>query len=192
MWDVLIIVGIVLMCLLSLVLTALRLPGIWLIVASGVGYGWWSGWESVDLTILLILGGIALLGELVEFGMSVITSRKAGASSRAAWGGLIGGLVGMIVFSIPVPIIGTVIGALLGCFAGAMIGELTVKSQIGHGVKVGFFAAVGFVLGTVAKLAFAMIMSVILVLSVINVGDKPVQSSEIEIPTSEIELPVSD
>lgn len=185
MWDVIIIIGVAFICLLSLVMTALRLPGIWLIVATGVGYGWWSSWESVDVTILLILGGIALLGELVEFGMSVFTSRRAGASSRAAWGGLIGGLVGMIVFSIPVPIIGTVIGALLGCFAGAMIGELTVKNKIGQGVKVGFFAAVGFVLGTVAKLAFAMIMSGILVTSIIYADDEPVQTIEIEIPASD-------
>lgn len=176
MWDVLIIIGVVFMCLISLVMTALRLPGIWLIVATGVVYGWWSEWESVDLTILLILSGIALLGELVEFGMSVFTSRKAGASNRAAWGGLIGGLVGMILFSIPVPIIGTVIGALLGCFAGAMIGELTVKNQIGQGVKVGFFAAVGFVLGTVAKLAFAMIMSGILVGSIIWTESPPLSA----------------
>lgn len=185
MMEILEITGLSAVCLVAILLTALRLPGTWLIVAAAAGYGWWTQWDPVGMTVLLILTGIALFGELVELGMSVVTARKVGASGRAAWGGLIGGFVGMIVFSIPVPLIGTVIGALLGCFAGAMIGELSVDRRLGQGAKVGFFAAVGFVLGTVAKLALAMVMTGVLI-SVIVLDDSPAQRDlEIQSPTSE-------
>ena len=73
----------------------------------------------------------------------------------------------MFLFSIPVPIVGTIVGALLGCFAGAMIAELTVRSELTQGARVGLFSAAGFVLGTVAKLAIAMAMAGILVSTVI-------------------------
>ena len=49
----------------------------------------------------------------------------------------------------------------------------------------------GFVLGTVAKLAFAMIMSGILVTTIIY-ADEPLQSTEINLPASEINVPADD
>lgn len=190
MMEILEITGLSAICFIAILLTALRLPGTWLIVAAGAGYGWWTHWEPIGLTVLLILTGIALFGELVETGMSVVTARRVGASRRAAWGGLIGGFVGMIVFSIPVPLIGTVIGALLGCFTGAMIGELTVDHRLDQGVKVGFFAAIGFVLGTVAKLALAMVMTGVLI-SVVVLDDSPILESPIATETK-ISTPASD
>lgn len=190
MMEILQIAGLSVVCIIAILMTALRLPGTWLIVAAGAGYGWWNHWEPVDLTVLLILSGIAVFGELVELGMSVVTARKVGASRRAAWGGLIGGMVGMIVFSIPVPLIGTVIGALMGCFAGAMIGELTVDHRLEQGAKVGFFSAVGFVLGTVAKLALAMVMTGVL-LSTVILDESPIVNSPIPAAT-QIQSPVND
>jgi uncharacterized protein YqgC (DUF456 family) len=107
------------------------------------------------------------MGEVIELLTSVLTARKAGASRRAGWGGLIGGIVGMFLFSIPVPIIGTIVGALVGCFVGAMIAELSVRNELGQGAKVGMFSAAGFVLGMVAKLALALVMAGVLVSSLI-------------------------
>ncbi len=162
-------------CLIAVLVTALRLPGTWVIVASALGYGWWNDWQVIGAVTVGVLIGIALLGEVVELTASVLTARKAGASRQAAWGGLIGGIVGMLFLSflatVPVPVIGTLVGAmvgaLIGCFGGAMIAELAVRRKLAQGTKVGLFSALGFVLGTVAKMALAMVMSGILLTSVL-------------------------
>ncbi len=160
-----------LVCLLGVLLTVVRMPGTWLIVATALGYSWWSDWPGAWLTIVLVLAGAAAVGELVELLASILVSRKVGASKTSAWGGLIGGFVGMAVLSVPIPIIGIVIGALLGCFAGATLGELLATRKVAQGAKVGVFAAVGFAIGAATKLAIAMAMAGILLTSVLFAPD---------------------
>lgn len=160
--DILMLVVLAGVCLLAVVATVVRLPGTWVIVAAAAAYGWLHAWAHVGPTLILILLGVAVFGELVELGVSVVAAKRAGASNRAGWGALIGGFVGMFVFSLPMPFVGTMFGALVGCFVGALIAELTVKQEFAHGTRVGTFAALGFVMGIVTKVALAMMMSVAL------------------------------
>ena len=166
MWDVLTIAVLLLSCTLGLLMTAVRLPGTWLIVLTAVGYGWFTGWERVSGVTVILLAAAATVGEIVEFVASMVTAKRAGASRQAAWGGLIGGFAGMILFSIPVPILGTLVGAILGCFVGAAVTEFIVRRKVGQGTKVGLFAAIGFVLGTATKTAVALGMAGLLLTSV--------------------------
>lgn len=161
MWETTVIVGLGVVCLLGVLMTTVRLPGTWLIVAAAAGYGWWSDWRDVTVTIVVVLGGAAIVGELLELLMSVFAVRRAGASGRASWGGLIGGFLGMIFLSflIPIPLVGAMFGALLGCFAGSMLGELSAGRKLTQGTKVGVFAAIGFALGTALKMAIALAMA---------------------------------
>ena len=165
----------VLACVAGVAVTAVRLPGTWLIVASAAGYAWGEGWARASLTLLGVLAGIALLGEGVEILASVVTARRAGASRKAAWGGMLGGIVGMIFLSflVPIPIVGTMIGALVGCFAGATFFEMSVRKDMSQGAKVGVFAALGFALGGVAKIVVALVMSGILLSTVIGTAPRP-------------------
>ncbi len=176
MWDVWTILAVTLLslcCLLGAVMTAVRLPGTWLIVVAAAAYGWWSDWQGVPIWLLLVLAGVALLGEVFEFLASALTARRAGGSRRAAIGGLIGGFVGMFALAIvPIPILSSVIGALLGCFIGAMVGELTVHNRMAQGTKVGFFSMLGFVIGMAAKMAIAFAMTALLLTSVVCSGPR--------------------
>ena len=173
--DILLTCLLILACLVGVAMTAIRLPGTWLIVTSAAGYAWGEGWPRAGLTLLGILAGIALLGEGIEILASVVTARRAGASRKAAWGGILGGILGMIFLSflVPIPIVGTMIGALVGCFTGATLVEMSVRKDISHGTKVGFFAAMGFVLGAVAKIVVALVMSGILLSAVIGTEPHP-------------------
>lgn len=179
-------------CLLSILLTAVRMPGTWLIVAAALGYGWWTGWDPIGWGVIAVLAGIALAAEAVEIVMSVVTAKKAGASRQAAWGGLIGGFAGMIflasLFSLPFPVIGTMVGAsvgaLVGCFAGAMIAELAVRKKLVQGTKVGFFSALGFALGTATKTAIALAMSGLLL--TFAVCSRPPQALDADEPKEEL------
>lgn len=169
MWDIVMVIALVLCCLLALVMTALRLPGTWLMVGGAVGYGWWGNWARVGFWTIAVLVGLALIGELIEILASVLTARKAGGSRQAAWGGLAGGILGMFMLSflVPIPIVGTIAGALVGCFAGAMIAEYSVRRKLAQGTRVGLFSALGFVLGMAGKVAIALVMSGVLLTTVL-------------------------
>lgn len=167
MIQIAITVGLTLACCLGILLTVFRLPGNWMIVASAVLYKWLTVDAGGGWTILVVLVGLAVFGEIAELLASVVTSQKAGASRQAAWGGLIGGFAGMFLFSLPLPVIGTFAGAVIGCFAGALVVEWRVRGKLGQGAKVGVFSAIGFVIGAVFKLAVAMVMAGVLITSAV-------------------------
>ncbi len=169
MENIIIPVALLLLCGLAVAMTAVRLPGTWFLVAAALGYGWFSGWQHIGAVTISVLGGIALIGEVLELLASVVIAKRAGASQQAAWGGLIGGFLGMIFLTVlvPIPLLGTVIGALVGCFAGAAIAEFAQRGRAAHGAKVGLFAALGFLIGTVGKIALALVMAGVLLTSVV-------------------------
>lgn len=184
MWDIVALVILILCCVAGLGLAVVRLPGTWVILLAGAGYGWWNHWQRVSLWTIGALVGLTLLGEAIELVMSIWAARRAGASRQAVWGGLIGGFVGMFLLSflVPIPVVGTVAGALLGCFAGAAAVEWLVSRRVGQGAKVGVFAAMGFAAGMAAKLAVAMVMSVLVLTKVVwpaDREDEPAQETSI-------------
>lgn len=162
-------------CVLGVLLTAVRLPGTWLLVVTALAYAWWTAWQQFSLTMVCILGGIALIGEGIELVASVYAARRAGATRQAGWGAIIGGFLGMLFLSflVPIPLIGTMVGALVGCFAGALVAEMAMQKKLAHGAKVGVFAALGFVLGTATKLALAMVMAIVILTSAVCAADAP-------------------
>lgn len=151
--------ALILFCVCGVVITVFRLPGTWLVVAAAAGYSWHFDWSRPGWQVLVGLVAAAVVGEVLELLMSVVAARKAGAGRRASWCALIGGFVGMFVFTLPLPVLGTILGGLLGCFLGAMIGELSTRRDIAHGARVGLFATVGQILGSVAKTMIAVVMA---------------------------------
>src|SRR5437773_10766401 len=104
--------------ILGLVLVPLGLPGLWVMVAGVVGYGWLTGFRSVGVATIAIVLGLAFLGEIIDNWLGFCYAKRYGGSTRSGWGALIGGIVGAII-GVPVAIIGSVVGAVLGAFVGA-------------------------------------------------------------------------
>jgi uncharacterized protein YqgC (DUF456 family) len=147
-----------LLCLGGIFITLLGLPGLWAIVATALIYGWYTSFHYIGLWTLVILALIAAIAEAIEFLSGSRGAKKAGGSSRAAWGALIGGLLGAIVLTIPVPIIGTTIGLCIGVFVGALIGELTVRDDAAHSIRVGIAATKARIYAIMIKLIFSIAM----------------------------------
>src|SRR2546428_8322498 len=78
-------------CLAGLVLVPLGLPGLWVMVAGVVGYGWLTDFRSVGVTTIALVLGLALVGEIVETWLGFRLARRYGGSSRAGGGGPGGG-----------------------------------------------------------------------------------------------------
>src|SRR5258705_12181706 len=98
--------------ILGLVLVPLGLPGLWVMVAGVVGYGWLTDFRSVGVATIAVVLGLAFLGEILEWWLGFRLARTFGGSRRSAWGALLGGLSGGRR-GVPVPVVGGGVGALL-------------------------------------------------------------------------------
>ena len=153
------------------------LPGNWMMVA--LTLLWFLTTDAathwhIGIWLVVTFAAIAGIGELIEFGASVLGTKSVGGSKRAATysvvGSIIGGIAGGIFGNlIPIPVVGMVIGSLLlacvGAMTGAMIGEKTLGAGIEQSLKVGGAAAAGRFVGTLSKIAVG---SAIVVISILN------------------------
>jgi uncharacterized protein len=126
------------------------LPGPILVFAGFLVGAWADNFERVGIATLVLLALMTIAAHLVDLAAAVLGVQRSGASRRAVFGAALGLLAGL-PFGIP--------GLLVGPFVGAVLAELTVRNDIRRASRAGFAAWIGFLVGTVAKLAlvFAMI-----------------------------------
>lgn len=153
--------------LLTLPLTAVGLPGAWLLLA-GV-----SIWKAVDPSLPVGWIGIgsafalATIAELIELALAGRYAAKYGGSRRAGWGAIIGGIAGAIV-GVPIPIVGSIVGSFAGAFLGAFVAEYTKAQRHDHAGRVAWGALLGRVFATGAKVALGVVLVVVLVVDALG------------------------
>ena len=161
---------VVVFALLGIVLTAATLPGIWIMILAAAGCQAWLMLREPPVQIFewWTLGACIILGliaEGVEIFASAVGAKKAGGTRRGAIGSVIGALGGALLGTvlIPIPILGTIMGAALGAGGGAIIAERhNGRKTWREASTIGAGAAVGRLAATVAKVAFAFAVAVIL------------------------------
>ncbi len=153
--------------LVGLFLTAIGLPGTWLLLAVAtiaklatpeMALAWWPIWTGFVL---------AFIAEGIEFLLATSYAKKYGGSNRAGWGALIGGLAGALV-GFPVPLIGPLIGAVLGTFIGALVAEWSATGMQGDAGRVAWGAMLGRVLATVVKVGIGFVIAVLILFSALT------------------------
>ncbi len=149
--SIALLIGLAVICVAGVVLAALQLPGTWLILAAAAAYDWYGGWTEIGWKWLVGLAVVAVIAEVADSASAVLLARRAGASRRASIGALVGGFAGMFMLSLPLPLIGTIVGGLVGCFVGAWVGEMSVRDDMTASAKIGAFAALGRLVGLIAK-----------------------------------------
>ena len=138
--------------LLSLILIALGLPGLWVMIATAVVYNIVVGGSPIGWFTLIAVGVLAVIAEIIEWTLSGKFARKYGGTRRAAWGAVIGGTLGAIL-GFPLPIVGPLIGAFAGSFIGALVGELSAGGTRREATRVAWGALLGRVAATAIKMA---------------------------------------
>jgi len=151
--------------------TLLTLPGNWAIVAATALFAWClpvTDTQGIGWSIVGVLVGMAILGELIEFAAGALLVAKQGGSRRAAALSIAGALFGSLMGAtagIPIPLLGPIIGAVLGgalgAFVGAYLGEQWKGRTQEESFNVGSGAFVGRILGTASKAAVGAIMALI-------------------------------
>lgn len=132
------------------------LPGSLFLVGGVVLIGWAGdfavvGWGTIAVAAVL---GIAIAA--VDWLAGIMGARAFGASKWAMLGGAVGLLVG-IFFGLP--------GVLLGPAVGAFAFELVKDPNLEQAAKSGVGALLGFVVGSVVKVAFAFFLLGVLALA---------------------------
>jgi hypothetical protein len=150
-------------------LTLVGMPGNWLIAAAAAAYVLVVPADSVlaiGRPVILVLIGLALLGEIVELAAGAMGVAKAGGSRRSAVlaliGSVAGGFVG-ILCGLPIPLVGSVLAAVLfaslGALAGAVLGESWKGRGLDDSLQVGKAAFWGRLFGTLAKTLIGSVMA---------------------------------
>lgn len=141
-------------------------PGTIVILLASVAYSLLTGFEKIGFKILIILAGISLLAELLEFYLGIRGAAKFGASKGSITASLIGAVVGAILMTPFLLGFGTLIGAFLGGFAGTFLVEIARRNDLKPAMRASFGAIAGRVAGILAKGCFALIMIVIILSAV--------------------------
>jgi uncharacterized protein YqgC (DUF456 family) len=123
----------VLLLLIAWLTNVLGLPGNWLMLICATLYWLWMPEDTtaaIGTTLLLVLAGLAVLGEVLELMAGSAGVSKAGGTRRSAIYAILGSIGGAIVgfvVGVPIPVVGSLVGSLLlgslGAMAGAMLGE---------------------------------------------------------------------
>jgi uncharacterized protein len=168
LWIILLMLAIGVVGLLGVALTVVGFSGAWLTLLAAIVLEWLRP-GTFELWTLGVVGGLALLGEVIEFFASAAMAKRAGGSRAAAWwsvaGGLIGALLGTVV--IPMPIVGTIVGAVVGSGVAATLAHrATPLTPWSEATRVGGAAASGRMLAIVVKTAIAAMIAGVLVVAV--------------------------
>ncbi|WP_418764754.1 DUF456 domain-containing protein [Mailhella sp.] len=140
-------------------LNLVTLPGNWAMVALVVAWALLVPGNGLGVVFFILFLGLAVAGELVEFGAQIWGAKKYGSSKISTWAGIIGAVLGAL-FGAPFLFgVGAVFGALFGAWAGCFLAELLIRRQPS---AVAFRAAqgalVGRFLGMVVKFGLGMAM----------------------------------
>ncbi len=137
-------------------LSAFGLPGTVLILINAVSYAFVTGFARIGLTVILILTVMAIVAELLDFGLGMIGAFRFGLSIRGIWAALFGSLAGAIIL-IPFFLgMGVLIGIFLGGSAAVFVMEVLERRK----QKLSFRAGIGAMLGGMAGIAVKGMLSV--------------------------------
>ncbi len=151
------------------------LPGNWMIILIAAVWIWLGPSQEpyeADWTILVVLVVLASVGEVIEFGASIVGTKGLGGSKKGATASLVGSILGGIVgavFGLPIPVVGWIIGSVLFACIGALVGATLVEKLSGKpmksSLKIGGAAFVGRMLGTVGKITLGSVMAIVAIVS---------------------------
>lgn len=148
--EIIALIFLAIFCIAGLVLIFLGIPGTWIILTAVFVYDLLPKLQDISTNILLLFLGMCILGEIIEYYLSVSSTKKYGSSNWGVAGAIIGGIIGAVI-GVPVLIIGSVLGLFIGAFFGAFIFEVIAKKDLEKGFRAGVGAFKGKIGAILAK-----------------------------------------
>ncbi len=128
-----------------------------------------SRFAEFDTMTLVILGLLAITVQILDYIVPVWGTKKFGGTKYGTWGSIIGLIAGIIVLPMLGLVIGPfgIVGILAGPFFGALIGETIAGQKSDKAMRAAMGSFIGFLTGTLMKLASSIIITVFLIKNMI-------------------------
>jgi hypothetical protein len=134
------------------------LPGTALVLAGIVVGAWIDDFGRVGAGTLAMVGALAVLAWVLDYVAGLLGAQKAGASRQALVGAALGTVAGLFM---------GLVGVLFMPLVGAAIGEYMARRDHGHALRVGVATWIGIMIGMLAKVAIAFVMSGVFVVALL-------------------------
>lgn len=128
------------------------LPGITLVYGGMILYGLMTKFASHDVQFFVIQSLILILVIAIDFFAAAIGTKKFGGSKESLSGAVTGTFLGLYLMG--------PLGMILGPFLGAFTSETIWGEGPKQAIKTGFGTLIGFIAGTLLKLAAEIVMIV--------------------------------
>jgi uncharacterized protein YqgC (DUF456 family) len=137
------------------------LPGSPLIVVAALIYGFFTDFQEVTWTVILVLTGMTLLAQGVDWLASAYGAKRRKASAWGVLGGVVGGILGFLTAGLT--------GLLLGVFLLSFLAEWILGGRdVSDSMGVGWASLIGFLGGTLLKFLLSLIMAGILLYAALS------------------------
>lgn len=135
------------------------LPDTILIFAGALIYAIFTKFADISWVTILILAGMTLFTNILDWVGTIIGAKKFGASRAGIIGSIIGGIIGLIVFSF----VGLVIGAILGTI---LVEIYFSKKKYQDALRAGVGVLVGVIASSIIKIIIAIVMIVLVLIDI--------------------------
>ncbi len=136
----------------------LGVPGSWVALVAILIFDIATGFSTVGWVMLVVMAGIAVVGEIIESGLGLVYVAHKGATKWGVLGAFVGGLAGAVGGSAIIPFIGSIIFGLLGAFTGAVLFEYIYYKSLDRAIQTGFFAFIGKLSAMLVKFALGLVI----------------------------------
>lgn len=153
----------ILLLISSSLLIIVSLPGNLLLFLSMISYAFWDNFIHITYIDLLIVTGLLVVSEVIEFFNGPVLARAKGASTKTIIFTSIGMIIGGIVGSMLLIGIGSVIGAVLCGFITAFYFEYKDSNDIDSAKKIAKAVVKGQILGLFIKFILVIISIIFLI-----------------------------
>jgi hypothetical protein len=137
------------------------LPGNWLILAAAALFAWLRHPDAMNAGFFILLGALALTGELVEFAAQYLGTKRYGGSGKGNLGALVGAFAGAVLGAPFLLGLGALAGALAGAYAGCYLLERLHGMPHPAATQAAKGAFFGRALGLSAKIGLGATMAVL-------------------------------
>lgn len=136
----------------------LGIPGGWVAFAAILIYDIAAGFSTVGWVLLVVMLGIAILGEIIESFFGLVYVAQRGATKWGVLGAFVGGLAGALGGGFVLPFIGSILLGLAGAFAGAVLFEYLYYRSMDRALQTGFSAFIGKLAAMFVKFALGLVV----------------------------------
>lgn len=144
------------------------LPGTLLIWLTVLAFAIVEGFQAIDAVTFTFITLIALITGTADLWLSLLGSKKGGASWQAMLVGIFGSIVGFFLLGSLLPVIGNLIGGIVGYSAGVLVGQYVKYREWGIAFKATVGGIVGWGIATIMQLVGGLLMMIIFIWQVLS------------------------